>query len=325
MQQRSTDRAWQARRREASAPQVAAGNPVILIIEAGEWTGRSLETALAPRGYAVRRAHSGGSGIAHARASNAAAILVDAQLQDMPATEVCRTLAADPIVGATTPILLVGASDGSRRSRLDGLLAGAWDFVAMPPDLEELTAKLAVLTRAKRKSDSMRAAGLLDEVTGLYNLRGMLRRAEELGAESARYERPLACIAFTIPAAPHAPGIAPETLAGACAELRAVVRASDVLGRIARAQFAVLAPETDSAGAQHLAERGLRALDRLSASRPPHGATAPIGAPRAGYCAVRSQEAAAVSPEELIGRTLSALQLNRPVDSGEGRVRQYRA
>jgi PleD family two-component response regulator len=325
MQRTSSDQAWRSPRRNGARSHVARGNPLILVIEAGEWTGRALEQALAARGYTVCRAASGRNGIAHARASNPAAILVDVQLSDMPAPEVCRTLAADPVVGATTPIFVAGPDDYARRLRLEALRAGAWGFIALPPVVDEVVAQLNTVTRAKRAADAMRSGGLLDEPTGLYNLQGMLRRAEELGAAAARQRHPLACIAFVLPHEPHSPGHAPETLVSACAALRDAVRASDVLGRIARAQFAVIAPETDGDGARRLAARALRAFDRISSVQAGHDPTEPMGAARAGFCALMSEDAAAVTPEELLGRALGALQLDQPGGTGEERIRQYTA
>lgn len=277
------------------------GAPRLLIIEDQEWPARALETILVPAGYAVTRARRGGEGIEAASRLRPDAILVDTGLPDMSGLEVCRRLRVDPRVGEATPIVMITTEAPTRARRLDALRAGAWDFLPLPPDTGELLAKLGNWISARRESARIRAAGLIDAETGLYNANGLGRRVQELAAEARRFDRPLACVVFTIhPAAAGAEADA-EKLTRVRDALRAALRSCDALGRIAAHQLAVLAPATSTDGARRLAKRALEVLSARSASD---------GASRihvgAGCFGIDSFRTAGIQPGDLVARAAAA-------------------
>jgi hypothetical protein len=59
---------------------------------------------------------------------------------------------------------------------------------------EELVAALGVFVLAKLDAEHARSTGLVDEMTGVYNIRGLSRRAEELAAHAARCRTALGCV-----------------------------------------------------------------------------------------------------------------------------------
>ncbi len=69
-------------------------------------------------------------------------------MPEMDGFEVCRRLRADPML-AEVPIILVTALD-DRDSRLEGLEAGADDFVSKPFDRAELRARIRAIARLNR-------------------------------------------------------------------------------------------------------------------------------------------------------------------------------
>ncbi|RMF05919.1 MAG: response regulator [Chloroflexi bacterium] len=73
------------------------------------------------------------------------AILLDVMMPGMDGFEVCRRLRADEKL-AETPILMVTSLD-DRDSRLQGLEAGADDFIAKPFNRAELRARVRTVTR----------------------------------------------------------------------------------------------------------------------------------------------------------------------------------
>jgi diguanylate cyclase (GGDEF)-like protein len=281
----------------------------VLIANEQEWTARSLESLLAPNGYAVLRAYTGRRAMELAWTAQPDAILIDAQLPDMDGMDLCRQLRDDSMFGASTPII-VTTRTGDRAERLAAYGAGAWDYCSEPLDGEVLLLKLQSWVRSKRHADDLREACLLDQLTGFYNMRGLARRAREIGAEAYRRRGPLACVAFSprgqIPGE-HESAEGQVTnrlvrhLGAICRDTR---RISDVFGRLGPTEFAVVAPATDEEGAVRLMERLQAAIDE----RPlPDEISESRLAIRAGYCAVPNYADSSVDAVDMLVRATTAL------------------
>jgi PleD family two-component response regulator len=301
------------RRRFVEADHIAeatrGGVPIILIIDDEEWSALALESMLVPAGYQVVHARSGIEGLERAFELKPDAILLDVDLPDLSGLDVCRQLSAHPGIGPATPLIVTTADPASRRRRLDALQAGAWDFVAMPPNMEELLARLSTWIRARRAAEFAREEGFLDPVTGVYNGRGLLQRMAELAAEASRYERPLACAVFTVTTSRD--GVEAAVLCQVRDALAATVRSCDAIGRLASNQFAVLAPATDQQGALRLAQRAIESLD---GARQVDGAALVPERVQAGYFGVDNFRVAAVTAPEMLARATLALQTAGPLD-----------
>ena len=122
-------------------------------------------------------------------------------MPDLHGVEVCRQLRADPRFSPTVPIIITTAGPSGRAQRLEAYQAGAWEFLGQPLDGESLLLKLDAFLRAKLEVDRVHDESLLDQVTGLYNMRGLSRRAREIGSEAFRRRHALTCIVF----APESP------------------------------------------------------------------------------------------------------------------------
>ena len=154
--------------------------PLVLIANDQEWSARSLESILAPNGYAVLRAYTGQQALERARAARPDLVILDAQMPDIHGVEVCRTLRADPRFSTTTPLIITTAGPSGRTQRLEAYRAGAWEFFGQPLDGEALLLKLETYLKSKLEVDRIRDENLLDHATGLYNMRGLSRRAREI-------------------------------------------------------------------------------------------------------------------------------------------------
>ena len=80
--------------------------PLVLIASDQEWSGRSLETIIGPRGYAVVRAHTGQQVLETVRTTHVDLLILDTRLPDVDGILLCRQLREQRIVPATTPIIL---------------------------------------------------------------------------------------------------------------------------------------------------------------------------------------------------------------------------
>ncbi len=288
--------------------------PLVLIIDDHEWSTRSLESILAPSGYAVMRAYTGAKGLERAQAEQPDLLVVDASLPDGDGLTLCRSLRDDPVLGRT-PIIVTAVEHPTRQQRLEAMRAGAWDFLAHPFDPEEMLLRLGTYVRAKVETDRMKDDCLVDELTGLYNQRGLERRARELGSQAFRAHGSLACVVF----APDLQGNEPEDVVRQAVHqlgraFRNFGRISDAIGRWGKTEFAIVAPETDATGAVKLAERLGAAIKTMPGANG-HDAT-PMRL-RAGYDAVTNVREAPLGALDLLGHAAAALRRSRGDGNGQ--------
>ncbi len=300
--------------------------PLILIANDQEWSARSLESILGPSGYAVVRAYTGEQALDLARSVQPDVLILDARMPDLSGMELCAMLRQDPRVGPSVPIIVTTSDSAERTPALEAYRAGAWEFVRQPLDAEMLLLKLRAFVSAKRESDRVREESLLDRSTGLYNMRGLARRAREIGAQASRQHHSLACVAFATDAG-QSPGDARATdelarqVAGHVgAVCRRTGRFSDAIGRLGHVEFAIVAPDTEARGAVRLVER----LQQELASSPLRvdGSERPLGI-SAGYCAVDDYAASSVDAVEMLLRAASALRNLRSDGATAGSIRSF--
>jgi PleD family two-component response regulator len=281
--------------------------PLVLIIDDQEWSTRSIESILAPNGFAVMRAYTARKGLERALFHGPDILVIDLDLPDQDGFALCRDLRQHPRVGAITPILLTTSETASRQDRLEAYRAGAWDLISYPIDAEVLVPKLHAYVEAKFEADRLRDLGLVDEESGLYNVRGLERRAQELSSWAYRQHSALACVVIAPRAAQASPEIPAATLGRVSRQLRDVGRVSDVIGRLGQDGFAVLAPGADAEGAVKLAERFAGALKRALADE---GVDATVDL-RAGYDAVSDARETPAMAHDLLTNAIIAFRRSR--------------
>src|SRR6202012_2552152 len=101
-------------------------------------------------GYDVRLTETGSGALAEVAAAVPDAMVLDIGLPDIDGLEVCRLLRRE---GNRLPVLMLTARDAVA-DRIDGLDAGADDYLVKPFDVDELRARLrALLRRAGGEGD----------------------------------------------------------------------------------------------------------------------------------------------------------------------------
>jgi diguanylate cyclase (GGDEF)-like protein len=299
--------------------------PLVLVANDQEWSARSLESILGPNGFSVVRAYTGQQALERARTSHPDLIILDAQMPDMHGFEVCRTLRSDARFGATTPIVITTSGPSGRTQRLEAYRAGAWEFLGQPLDGEALLLKLNTFLQCKREVDALREENLLDPGTGLYNMRGLSRRAREIGAEAFRRRDPIACVVFAPDAEeddaePQEDEEARRTSDQLALLFRQAGRASDAIGRLGQAEYGVIAPATGPDAAIRMVRRLGGVIE--SSPIPVRGGEKTLRL-RAGYCAVPDFAESSVDAVELLLRATTALRdLKREGQKGE-RIRAF--
>lgn len=106
------------------------------------------------RGYDAIPALSGEEGLRLAEQMMPDAIVVDYRMPGMDGFEVARRMKSDPRL-QTIPVLMLTGSDSSQHV-VEGLGAGADDYVTKGSDTEILVARLAALLRMKAYQDQLR-------------------------------------------------------------------------------------------------------------------------------------------------------------------------
>lgn len=123
----------------------------ILIIEDEAPMRTALMDLLAAEGYRVFTAADGASGLERARTEKPDLILLDVMMPRLDGFAVCAELRR---VADAVPVLLLTAK-GQIEDRVNGLDAGADDYLVKPFSTEELLARVrALLRRVERKSKS---------------------------------------------------------------------------------------------------------------------------------------------------------------------------
>lgn len=233
--------------------------PLILIASDQEWSARSLESVLGPHGYAVLRVTTSDRAIELARIAQPDAIILDMALPELGGRVVCQRLRQDAWIPLNVPIMVTTAAVASRGERLEAYAAGAWELCAEPYDVELLMLKLDTFVQAKLAADRIREETLVDEETGLYNARGLARRAREIGGEAIRRSDALACVAFSpvreFSAEPTVPPSDHEVAEAVMRVCQYSARLSDAVGRIGPNEYAIIAPGAGEDGAERIVAR----------------------------------------------------------------------
>ena len=118
--------------------------PRVLVIEDDEDIAQALQRSLRMEGYEVRAAVDGHSALEQGHSFAPDLVILDLGLPGIDGLEVARMLRADDDV----PILILTARD-ALESRVEGLDAGADDYLVKPFERQELLARMRALLRRR--------------------------------------------------------------------------------------------------------------------------------------------------------------------------------
>lgn len=122
----------------------------ILVVEDEEKLAKFVQLELSYEGYEVSVAHDGLSGLMAARDQTPDLIILDWMMPGLTGVEVCRRLRQ---TGTATPVILLTAKD-EVSDRVEGLDAGADDYVVKPFSIEELLARVRAHLRRIEPQDA---------------------------------------------------------------------------------------------------------------------------------------------------------------------------
>jgi DNA-binding response OmpR family regulator len=143
--------------------------PRVLVVEDDEDIAQALQRSLRMEGYEVRAAADGPMALDEGRSFAPDLVILDLGLPGIDGLEVARKLRDDDDV----PILILTARD-ALDSRVEGLDAGADDYLVKPFERQELLARMRALLRRRppRGSAPLRVGDLMLNVDTHEVLRG---------------------------------------------------------------------------------------------------------------------------------------------------------
>jgi len=129
----------------------------ILIIEDDEGILQVLQRSLSYEGYSVETALDGRDGLVRARVRPPSLVILDWMLPGLDGLEVCQRLRS----AGNVPILMLTAKD-TVADRVEGLDAGADDYLVKPFEFDELLARIRALLRRARPGGTPEALSFAD-------------------------------------------------------------------------------------------------------------------------------------------------------------------
>ena len=129
----------------------------ILVVEDDPRLRELVRRELTAVGYDVAEAGTGGDGLARALEGDIDLVVLDLNLPDVDGLEVAERLRAD---GDGVAILMLTAR-GDLKSKVEGLYAGASDYLTKPFEVQELLARVHVRLRERETPDELRHGELV--------------------------------------------------------------------------------------------------------------------------------------------------------------------
>lgn len=216
----------------------------------------------------LRFATNGEAALRLAHESMPDLVLLDSEMPGMNGFQVCRALKSDPET-ADVPIIFV-TSHSDTEMHIAGLEAGAVDFIAKPISEPLLLARVKSQLRIKRLTDDLRNATMLDSLTQIANRRRFDERLTREWLRSARTNESISVLMVDVDhfkrfndTYGHLAGDVclmqvAEALRSSCQ------RPADLAARYGGEEFSILLPGVAMDGAQHVADRILKALKVLA-------------------------------------------------------------
>jgi two-component system cell cycle response regulator len=224
-------------------------------------------------GYSVDVAEDGETALRMIKTGKYQLVLTDWEMPGMDGITLCRLVRE---ANLPSVYILLLTSHVAVAHAVEGLRAGANDFIRKPADETELVARLDVGRRMVLLEQSLREANsqieklsVTDSLLGIFNRRYLHERLPQESARSRRYGKPLSLVMadldhFKRINDTHGHQVGDLVLQHVVKLARSALRVSDWIARYGGEEFVIVLPETPLLGAYAVAER----MRRLCAETP---------------------------------------------------------
>lgn len=184
--------------------------------------------------------------------------ILDWMMPGVEGTEICRRLRSHRKRPYQYLILLTAKDEMD--NLVEGMEAGADDYLRKPFDERELRARLHAGERILALQDELRARATFDDLTGLLNRATVRERLQRELTLAVRQRRPASILLadldhFKHINDTHGHPVGDEVLREASKRLALVLRSYDELGRYGGEEFLAVMPTCNRSCALHVAER----------------------------------------------------------------------
>jgi putative two-component system response regulator len=128
----------------------------VMVVDDEPGVAEVLRRLLVKEGYSVDVFNGGQEALDALPTVRPHLLLCDVNMPGLTGIEVCRRIKQDPAYRLTPVVMVTGQAQ--RDARLEGLEAGADDFLAKPVDPQELMIRVRSLVRIKRYTDDLDSA-----------------------------------------------------------------------------------------------------------------------------------------------------------------------
>lgn len=242
----------------------------ILVVDNDPDSLEIISEALSWEGYAVQRTTSGKEALELIQNWEPDLLVLERNMPQMNGLEVIRDLRRK--FSYVSIIFMSG--DASTEAVIEGLDAGADDYVAKPFDPLELLARVRAQIRNKDLHDQLRFANErlkelvdTDDLTGLFNMRSLFQRLEVELERGRRYNRQVAVVMldmdhFKSVNDGHDHLFGSFVLSEVGKIIRQSIRSLDIGARYGGDEFLIVLTETDAEGTRKFCERLRKAIEK---------------------------------------------------------------
>ncbi|MGQ9366257.1 GGDEF domain-containing response regulator [Azospirillum sp. ST 5-10] len=231
----------------------------ILVVDDSPFSRKALCAQLAKLGHEVTGMAQGSEALERCQEERFDVVLVDFRAGDMEGQEVCWHLRCGQ--SGTHHVYLMLMVPGSITGQFTDIIEnGADELLRKPVDEAWLDARLLAASRVVRMQRELERLAITDGLTGALNRRHFLERGLEEVQRARRHGRDLALLMLDIDHFKaindtHGHAAGDDAIRTCVRTCRAMIRQTDVLGRLGGEEFAILLPETDRPGATLVANR----------------------------------------------------------------------
>src|SRR5258706_1077239 len=247
------------------SPRIAGSGLQVLVVEDSPFARKLIEQALFGQPYSLIFAATGRQAVDLYVQHRPALIIMDWMMPDLNGLEICRRLRSISFEAYTHIIMLTGKRD--KQSVVEGLQAGADDYLTKPFHQEELIARVAVGFRTvelhrqiQAKNKTLEKLALTDPMTGLPNRRAIDEWATRELSSAARNNFSVWVIAADLDRFKYindtfGHNAGDEVLKHFSKILKAYTRKSDLCGRLGGEEFLIVMTHATRADVEKAAER----------------------------------------------------------------------